>query len=217
MVAAVPPLPFLTRLWFSFVCFFRVLFDGAFAAKIYGLSGAAAPELAARSEEERAAPAETPKLEAKPAEALAPKAVASAPPAPAVPPAPAGPPPTDAALQLLALFQREGRLVDFLEEDVTSFSDADIGAAARVVHGGCRKALRDHVKLEPVRSEEEGAKVALPEGASPAEVKLTGNVEGKGPHTGTLRHRGWRAVEITLPTAVAGHDARIVAQAEVEL
>jgi len=128
----------------------------------------------------------------------------------------AGPPPTDAALQLLALLQREGRFVDFLEEDVASFGDADIGAAARVVHSGCRKALREHVKLEPVRSEDEGAKVTLAE-ASPNEVKLTGNVQGKGPHTGVLRHRGWRAVTVQLPTAVAGHDARIVAQAEVEL
>jgi len=118
-------------------------------------------------------------------------------------------------LQLLALFQREGRFVDFLEEEVAGFSDADIGAAARVVHSGCRKALRDHVKLEPVRKEEEGAKVTLE--TSPAEVKLTGNVAGSGPYTGTLRHRGWRATDVSLPIAVAGHDARIVAQAEVEL
>jgi hypothetical protein len=177
MVRAVAPLPLTTRLWFAWVCFFKVLFDGLFAARVY-----APPELVP-------------------------------------PPAKALPEPTsngtDAALQLLALFQREGRLVDFLEEDVASFSDADIGAAARVVHTGCRKALREHVKLEPVRAEEEGAKVTLQ--TSPAEVKLTGNVQGSGPYAGTLRHRGWRATEIKLPTAVAGHDARIVAQAEVEL
>src|SRR6185369_8988779 len=111
-------------------------------------------------------------------------------------------PSTDAALQLLALFQREGRFVDFIEEDVASFADADIGAAARVVHSGCRKALREHVKLEPVRSEEEGVRVTLPDPLDAAEVKLTGNVTGKGPFTGTLRHRGWRAAEISLPTAV---------------
>jgi hypothetical protein len=99
---------------------------------------------------------------------------------------------------------------------VASFADADIGAAARVVHTGCRKALREHVKLEPVRGEEEGAKVTLD--ASPKDgVKLTGNVQGSGPHTGTLRHRGWRATDVKLPTAVAGHDAHIVAEAEVEL
>lgn len=199
------PLPFFTRLWFAWVCFFRVLFDGAFAARVWSASGVPAAELEPKAEpEERSEP---PKLEAAPAE----------PPPPVAVPAKPEPPPNDAALQLLALLQREGRLIDFLEEDVASFSDADIGAAARVVHSGCRKALREHVKLEPVRSEEEGAKLTLPPETSPAEVKLTGDVQGAGPHVGVLRHRGWRAVDVTLPTAVAGHDARIIAQAEVEL
>jgi hypothetical protein len=179
----VAPLPLLTRLWFAWVCFFRVLFNGEYGARLF---------------HDRALP---------PA------------PAPAAPlPAPErAKPSTDAALQLLALFQREGRLVDFLEEDVASFSDADIGAAARVVHTGCQKALREHVELRAVRSEEEGARVTLPVGFDPAEIKLTGNVQGSGPHTGTLRHRGWRAEKISLPTAAEGHDPRVVAQAEVEL
>lgn len=191
------PLPFITRLWFAWVCFFRVLFNGIFAAKVYQLEAGAVsgpPQLEPKPE-----PKVEPRLEAK----IAPKIE------------PHAPPPTEAALQLLALLQREGRFVDFLEEDVSGFSDADIGAAARVVHSGCRKALREHIKLEPVRAEEEGTRVTLE--TSPVEVKLTGNVQGKGPHTGTLRHRGWRAVDIKLPTAVSGHDAHIVAQAEVEL
>lgn len=183
------PLPFFTRLWFAWVVFFRVLFDGLFAAKVLGTANA----------ELEGAKVEPPKLPPQPEK-------------PALPP----PPSTDAALQLLALFQREGRLIDFLEEDVTSFSDADIGAAARVVHGGCRKALHEHVTLEPVRAEEEGTKVTLPE-TNPSEVKLTGNVQGTGPHSGVVRHRGWRAVSVKLPTVVPGHDVRVVAQAEVEL
>jgi hypothetical protein len=203
MVPPVAPLPFFTRLWFAWVVFFKVLFDGLFAAKIY------TPQLEAPKQ------AETPKLAEKPAEVVVEKIVERVVEKVVEKPV-AGPPPTDAALQLLALFQREGRFVDFLEEDIASFADADIGAAARVVHSGCRKALRDHVKLEPVRSEEEGVKLTLPE-VDPNEVKLTGNVQGKGPHTGVLRHRGWKAVSITLPTAVPGHDARVVAQAEVEL
>jgi len=122
------------------------------------------------------------------------------------------------ALQLLALLQREGRLVDFLEEDVAMFSDADIGAAARVVHAGCRKAIREHVTVEPVRAEAEGARVTLDAAASVAgAIKFTGNVHGSGPFTGVLRHRGWRVTSITLPTAVGTHDVRVVAQAEVEL
>jgi hypothetical protein len=194
-----PSLPFLTRLWFAYVVFFRVLFNGAYAAE---LTRFVIPD-GVQSPKALPPPAEPKKLEpAKPEPKKA---------------EPKAPPSVDAALQLLALLQREGRFVDFLVEDVASFADADIGAAARVVHSGCRKALRDHVKLEPVRSEEEGVQVTLPEPLDGAEVKLTGNVTGKGPFTGTLRHRGWRAAEITLPTAVAGHDARILAQAEVEL
>lgn len=197
------PLPFFTRLWFAWVVFFKVLFDGMFAARVY------APQLEAPKPSSDESPQPSPRVVEKIVERVVEKIVEK--------PVPqAGPPSTDAALQLLALLQREGRLVDFLEEDVATFTDADIGAAARVVHSGCRKALRDHVKLEPVRTEEEGAKVTLPE-ASPNEVKLTGNVTGKGPHTGVLRHRGWRAVQVQLPTAVDGHDARVVAQAEVEL
>lgn len=199
MVRAVSPMPFFTRLWFAWVVYFKVLFDGAFAAKIN------APQL---PEGDKAEPSPAKEVVV---ERVVEKIVEKVVEKPA-----AGPPPTDAALQLLALFQREGRLIDFLEEDVATFSDADIGAAARVVHSGCRKALREHVKLEPVRTEDEGAKVTLAE-ASPNEVKLTGNVQGKGPHTGVLRHRGWRAASVQLPTAVAGHDARVVAQAEVEL
>ncbi len=51
----------------------------------------------------------------------------------------------DSALQLLTLLQQEGRFVDFLEENVTAYSDADIGGAARVVHEGCRKVIRTAV------------------------------------------------------------------------
>ena len=194
-------LPFLTRLWFAYVVFFRVLFNGEYAAELHGPKAlpASAPEKAKALREPEPEKNALAKVEAPP--------VAIPPPAPS----------TDAALQLLALLQREGRFVDFLEEDVASFADADIGAAARVVHAGCRKAIREHVTLEPVRTEEEGTRVTLPDPLDAASIKLTGNVTGKGPFTGTLRHRGWRAAEITMPTAVAGHDAHVLAQAEVEL
>jgi hypothetical protein len=195
-----PPLSFFARFWFAYVVFFRVLFDGTYAAELQSPRALPAPA--------KALPEPVPVKKADPE----PEPVKKAEPRPEP-----APPRTDAALQLLSLLQREGRFVDFLEEDVASFADADIGAAARVVHAGCRKALREHVKLEPVRSEEEGARVTLPDPLDAASVKLTGNVQGKGPYTGTLRHKGWRAAEITLPTAVAGHDPRVVAQAEVEL
>lgn len=123
----------------------------------------------------------------------------------------------DSALQLLGLLQREGRFVDFLQEDVAGYSDSDIGGAARVVHEGCNRALREHLSLSPIRLEEEGARVTLQEGFNASEVRLTGNVLGKPPFTGTLVHRGWRAAEIRLPRLVEGHEVRVLAPAEVDL
>lgn len=137
-------------------------------------------------------------------------------------PAPAAPPPlveysNEAALQLLALLQQEGRLIDFLQEDITHHGDADIGAAARVIHEGCNRVLRDHLTLEPVRGEEEGSRLTLEAGFDAAAVRLTGNVVGEPPFTGTLTHRGWRASKLQLPRVGEGHDASIIAPAEVDL
>jgi hypothetical protein len=123
----------------------------------------------------------------------------------------------DAALQLLGLLQQEGRLVDFLQEEVAAYSDAEVGAATRVVHEGCRKALQRHFAIEPVRNEAEGARVTLPEGFDASAVRLTGNVVGRAPFTGRLTHRGWRVTEVRLPRVAAGHDLSVVAPAEVEL
>ncbi|MER2527035.1 MAG: DUF2760 domain-containing protein, partial [Candidatus Competibacter denitrificans] len=106
---------------------------------------------------------------------------------------------------------------DFLEENVTDYSDAEIGGAARVVHEGCRKVVRDYVQIEPVRTEAEGARLTLPAGFDAATVRLTGNVVGQAPFSGTLMHRGWRVAAIKLPKLAEGHDVRVVAPAEVEL
>ena len=127
------------------------------------------------------------------------------------------PPSHTAALQLLGLLQREARFVDFVQEDVASYTDADIGAAARVVHEGCRKVLREHVTIAPVRSEPEGSRVTLAAGFDATAVRLTGNVVGQAPFTGTLGHRGWRVTEARLPQLTDEKAAAILAQAEVEL
>lgn len=123
----------------------------------------------------------------------------------------------DAALQLLGLLQKEARFIDFTQEDVSQYSDTDIGAAARVVHEGCRKVLRQHFSFEPVRSETEGKRLTLPKGFDAASVRLTGNIVGQAPFTGTLVHRGWKVTDIKLPKINEGHDVSIVAAAEVEL
>ncbi len=123
----------------------------------------------------------------------------------------------NAALQLLGLLQQEGRFVDFLQEDVGAYSDAEIGAAARLVHEGCRRILTEHLGIEPIRNEPEGTRVTLEEGFDSSAIRLTGNVLGQAPFTGSLTHRGWRIIEIKLPKVATGHDLAVVAPAEVEL
>ncbi|MEJ8847872.1 DUF2760 domain-containing protein [Variovorax rhizosphaerae] len=146
--------------------------------------------------------------------------------APAPAPAPVAPPPAapvlkeagpEAALQLLALLQREARLIDFVGEDIGAYGDADVGAAARLVHEGCAKVLREHFSIVPVREEAEGARVTLPAGFDAAAVRLTGNVVGQPPFAGNLTHRGWRVTDVRLPRTAEQHDARVVSPAEVEL
>jgi hypothetical protein len=133
---------------------------------------------------------------------------------------PAEPPPEKShasGLAMLGLLQREGRLIDFLQEDVASFSDADIGAAARVVHAGSRKVLNQYVTLEAVLPEQEGAPVTVPVGFNAERIRLTGNVAGQPPFRGTLKHHGWVATAVKLPNVSATLDPRVIAPAEVEL
>jgi hypothetical protein len=121
------------------------------------------------------------------------------------------------ALALLGSLQREGRFVDFLQQDVAGFSDEEIGAAARVVHGGCRKVLEQYFQLEPAAREAEGSPFTVPQGFDPQRIRLTGKVAGQPPFRGTLRHHGWVAAEIRLPVLSEVMDLRVLAPAEVEL
>jgi hypothetical protein len=179
------------RISYATRCFFSVLSRGEVPEDI-------APEVVRGA----AAPAPEPEPEAKtlPAEA---------------PPAEESP---DRAVQLLALLQREGRLVDFFSEEITPYQDAQVGAAVRELHAGCRKALAQYVTLEPVIDGEEDRPVTVEAGFDPAAVKLVGNVTGRPPLRGLLRHRGWRVANINLPSLPPeGAGRKVVAPAEVEI
>ena len=197
---AQPSLHLFARLWLAWLCFWRVLVSRDFARAVLPAS---------RAYDARALPAG----EASPA--LPEKREA---PRPAAPP-PKPPPEKEhaSALALLAMLQREGRLVDFLQEEVAPFSDAEVGAAARTVHEGCRRVFRQLVTVEPVLKDAEGASVSVPAGFDAQRIRLVGNVTGGGPHTGTLRHPGWVATRVSFPEVSPALDARVVAPAEVEL
>lgn len=130
----------------------------------------------------------------------------------------AGPPrPSGAPLRLLSLLQREGRLLDFLLEDIQGYDDAQVAAAVRNIHNKCQAALREHLVLQPVLKQEEGATVDVPAGFDPSTIRLTGNVTGQPPFHGALRHHGWRVKELRLSAPIEGQDEFVVAPAEVEL
>jgi len=135
--------------------------------------------------------------------------------------APAQPLPADTsdrAIQMLALLQREGRLIDFVLEDLAAYSDAQIGAAARDVHAGCHRVLERYVTLEAILPGREGEAVTIGQDQQidPAAFHLVGNVAGQPPFRGTLLHPGWRASRVQLPPVVTT-DRTIVAPAEIEL
>jgi hypothetical protein len=191
---------FWSRLSIAFGALFKSLGDAEFAARV-------------RDDEVGPSVVPAPTVAPTPAPTAAPTPA----PTPAPTAAPLRAPTAESALQLLSLFQREARLIDFTQENLSAYSDADIGAAARVVHEGCARVLREHFTIEPVRSEAEGSRITLAEGFDAASVRLTGNVLGQAPFKGILSHRGWRAAQVSLPQLAEKHDARVLAPAEVEL
>lgn len=228
----------MSRILLAIRCFFAVLFASRLPSEAARLLPASEllKDLQLRPDDE---PAEAPapaKPDARPAEPTPPVAVAppveAAPPvveaAPAPPAAPPRPTPEEehaaaaelrrrGAIQLLAILQREGRLVDFLMEDLAGYDDAQIGAAVRDIHRDCKRGLAEHVKVVSVRPEPDEAAVRIDEGYDPSRVRLIGNITGKPPFHGTLKHHGWAAKTITLPDPPASHDPLVINPAEVEL
>jgi hypothetical protein len=136
----------------------------------------------------------------------------------AAPSTPSTPPveSADRATQLLALLQRDGRLLDFLMEDVGAYGDAQVGAAVRDVHAGCRTVLTRYLSIAPVLDEDEGDTVTVDRGADPARIKVVGQVAGQPPYRGVLRHRGWEVTRIELPP-IPSTGRSVLAPAEVEV
>lgn len=130
------------------------------------------------------------------------------------PPAPPSPAP---ALRLLALLQQEGRFIDFIQEDIDSYSDGQVGAAVRSIHAGCRKALRERIELQRIIGDDDGSEVVVQPGFDPAAIRLTGNVAGAPPFRGSLQHGGWRATKVSLPQTPGGGESDVIAPAEVEI
>lgn len=120
-------------------------------------------------------------------------------------------------LRLLAFLQRDGRLLDFLQEDIEAFDDTQVGAAAREVHRACKESLDDLISIAPVTDDREGAEVRLPKGYDANKYKVVGKVVGEPPYVGILVHRGWQARKHNLPKSTSAEGIEILCPAEVEL
>ncbi len=177
----------MNRILLAFRCFFNILFHGA-------LSGETLDRLHLSHRQAAARPA---------------AAAAAAPAAPVVRT-------SDGALQLLGILQRDSRLVDFLMEDISAYSDDQVGAAVRELHDQCRDSVGRYVSLAPVIDGVEGTFVQAPS-KDPNVVKFVGNVPAKPPSGGTLRHKGWRASKVDLPAIAGKQDPTVIAPAEIEV
>ena len=151
----------------------------------------------------------------------APGPVAAGVPSPApltvAPPLPAAGQAEGEIAAFLALLQEKGRLVDFLMEDVTTYDDAQVGAAARVIHQGCKEVLAEHFSITPVSGAEEGSRVTVPAGYAADEYRLIGKISGNPPFSGKLIHKGWRTEYVKLPRTAKSDHLPTIAPAEVEL
>lgn len=123
-----------------------------------------------------------------------------------------------AAFQLLSIFQREGRFIDFLKENLSLYDDAQIGAAVRSLQESWKRAFKEYLTVEPVFDKPEGSEVTISSGFDPNKIKLTGDVIGEPPFEGVVMHRGWKLVRVNLPTFTGVSQKEwIISPAEIEV
>ena len=120
-------------------------------------------------------------------------------------------------VHLLAVLQREGRLMDFFQEDLTRYEDAQIGAAVRSVHENCSQTVKRYLRPKPVMRQREGETVEIDAGFDRQAIKLVGNVGSQPPFTGIVRHRGWQLGTISLPELSEADSPTLIAPAEIEI
>jgi hypothetical protein len=120
-------------------------------------------------------------------------------------------------VHLFAVLQREGRLMDFLQEDLDRYEDAQIGAAVRSIHENCGQTVKRYLSPKPVMPQQEGETVTIEAGFDRQAIKLVGNVGDQPPFTGILRHRGWQLRSVALPKLSEAENPDLIAPAEVEI
>lgn len=106
-------------------------------------------------------------------------------------------------VNFLGLLQESGRIFDFLMNDITTYSDTQVGVAARVVHQGLSSLVHKYFEVVPVHSGQEGDRIKINAAQSENGYHLIGRVTDAAENTGDVVHRGWRTKKITLPRVIA--------------
>ncbi|WDP88901.1 MAG: DUF2760 domain-containing protein [Desulfobacter sp.] len=120
-------------------------------------------------------------------------------------------------LHTLSVLQREGRLLDFFDEDLSLYEDEQIGAAVRSIQEDCKKAIKKYIDLRPVVDGEEGDSITIEEGFDIDAINLVGNVSGQPPFQGIIKHPGWKAGKKDMPKLSDIQDPGIMTPAEIEI
>lgn len=120
-------------------------------------------------------------------------------------------------LRILAMMQNSSRFIDFIKEDISQYSDQEVGAVARDIHKQCSKLLEEVVGIRALSKDDEGTSVTINAHFDPQEITLIGNVRGNGPYKGTLRHPGWKASKLSLPECSHDLKKEILQPSEVEV
>ena len=121
----------------------------------------------------------------------------------------------DGAVYTLVLLQREGRLIDFLKEDIDGFTDEQVGAAVRQIHRGARKVIDNNFEVLPIFEKSEGNEVIVDADYDHSKVTIIGELPEVAPYRGLLQHKGWIAMKVELPERVGKVNSRVVYPAEV--
>ena len=197
------------RIALAFSAFFRILFDGVFAGRVLASTQSDAVVHSVETDPVKEADERPAELDTMP---VAPMDASTH-----TEPMITSVSLDRKALQLVGALQREGRFVDFIMQDLTHHADDEIGAVARVVHGGCRTVLQRYMSIEAVWPGDEGSRVTVDDGFDRQRISLTGNVVGEPPFTGTLEHAGWYASQVDLPDLTDAADPFVLMPAEIEL
>jgi hypothetical protein len=126
------------------------------------------------------------------------------------------------ALTLLSALQREARFLDLVQESLDSYSDAQVGAAARDVIKQSRAVLQRMFGIERLVAHNEGDPIPIPENPTAVRWRLIQNsslgaTQSESIQQATVVHPGWQAKHVQLPQWTGSHeDALVLAPTEVD-